>query len=53
MPQPEKSGTEKWGVALKQGAVNLLNPKKNDVKKESINKKLDSLLKNTIIKVKK
>ncbi len=53
MPQPEKSGSEEWDVALKQGAVNLFNPKKNDVKKESINKKLDSLLKNTIIKVKK
>jgi hypothetical protein len=53
MPQPEKSGSDEWDIALKQGGVNILNPKKKDVKKESITKKLDSLLKNTIIKVKK
>jgi len=53
MPQPEKSGSDKWGVALKQGDVNLLSPKTKDSKKESITKKLDSILKETIIKTKK
>jgi hypothetical protein len=52
MPQPEKSGSDKWGVALKQGDVNLINPKKKDVKKESVNKKLESMLKESILKIK-
>jgi len=53
MPQPEKSNSDKWGVALKQGDVNLINPKTKDAKIESVNKKLDSILKETIIKTKK
>jgi len=52
MPQPEKSGSDKWGVALKQGDVNLINPKKKDVKKESVNKKLESMLKESFLKIK-
>ena len=43
MPQPEKSGSNEWGVALKQGDVNLINPKKKDVKKESKNRILTNL----------
>ena len=43
MPQPEKSGSNEWDVALKQGDVNLINPKKKDVKKESKNHILTNL----------
>jgi len=53
MPQPEKSGSDKWGTALKQGEVNLLNPKTKDAKQESVINKIDSMLKETIIKLKK
>jgi hypothetical protein len=53
MPQPGVSGSEKWGVEMTKGAVNLISPKTSDVKKESITKKLDSMLKETIIKLKK
>ena len=52
MPQPGKSGSEKWGVEMKTGAVNLIDPKTSDVKGESVNKKLDSMLKESIIKIK-
>jgi len=52
MPQPEKSGSDKWGVGLNKGDVNILNPKTKDATKESITKKLDSMLKESIIKVK-
>ena len=53
MPQPEKSGSSKWGVTMKQGDVNLINPKTKDAKKESVANKMNSLLKNTIVKIKK
>jgi hypothetical protein len=53
MPQPEKSGSDKWGVTMQQGAVNLINPKTKDAKKESVVNKMNSLLKNTIVKIKK
>jgi hypothetical protein len=52
MPQPDASGAKDWGVAMKKGEVNLINPVKADAK-ESVNKRLDSMLTNTIIKVKK
>ena len=51
MPQPEKSGSDKWGVELKQGNVNLIRPKKGDTK-ESVQNRLDSILKESIIKLK-
>ena len=53
MPQPEKSGSSKWGVTMKQGDVNLINPKTKDARKESVANKMNSLLKNTIVKIKK
>lgn len=53
MPQPEKSGSDKWGVTMQQGSVNLINPKTKDAKKESVVNKMNSLLKNTIVKIKK
>lgn len=53
MPQPEKSGSDKWDVSMKQGAVNLINPKTKDTKKESVFNKMNSLLENTIVKIKK
>lgn len=53
MPQPEKSGSDKWGVEMKQGSVNLLNPKTKDIKQESVINKMNSLLENTIVKIKK
>lgn len=53
MPQPEKSGSDKWDVTMKQGDVNLINPKKKDVKKESVINKMNSLLEKTILKIKK
>jgi len=53
MPQPGHSGSENWGAEMTKGAVNLITPKTSDVKKESITKKLDSMLKETIIKLKK
>jgi hypothetical protein len=51
MPQPEDSGSEKWGVELKQGNVNLIRPSKSDAK-ESVNKKLDGMLSEAIVKLK-
>lgn len=51
MPQPEKSGSDKWGVELKQGNVNLIRPKKGDTK-ESVQNRLDSILKESIVKIK-
>jgi hypothetical protein len=51
MPQPEDSGSEKWGVELKQGNVNLIRPNKSDAK-ESVNKKLDGMLSEAIVKLK-
>jgi len=53
MPQPGVSGSDKWGVEMTKGAVNMINPKTTDVKRESVRKKLDSMLKETIIKLKK
>lgn len=52
MPQPGVSGSENWGVGMKKGVVNLINPKTTDVKKESVNKKLDNMLKESIVKIK-
>ena len=52
MPQPGESGSENWEVGMKKGQVNLINPKTADVKKESVNKKLDNMLKESIIKLK-
>jgi hypothetical protein len=52
MPQPGVSGSENWGVGMKKGSVNLINPKSTDVKKESVNKKLESMLKESILKIK-
>lgn len=52
MPQPGVSGSENWGVGMKKGSVNLINPKSSDVKKESVNKKLESMLKESILKIK-
>jgi len=51
MPQPEDSGSKKWGVELKQGNVNLIRPSKSDAK-ESVTKKLDSMLSEAIDKLK-
>jgi hypothetical protein len=51
MPQPEKSNSDNWGVGMKKGEVNLLNPKTKDNKKESVNKKIDQMLKESIIKI--
>jgi hypothetical protein len=51
MPQPEDSGSEKWDGELKQGNVNLIRPSKSDAK-ESITKKLDSMLAESIVKIK-
>lgn len=52
MPQPGVSGSEKWGVGMKQGMVNLISPKTTDTKSESVDKKLDNMLKKSIIKIK-
>ena len=52
MPQPDASGAKDWGISMKKGEVNLINPVKTDAK-ESVNKRLDTMLTNTIIKVKK
>lgn len=52
MPQPGVSNSENWGVGMKKGEINLISPKTADVKKESINKKLDNMLKESIIKLK-
>lgn len=52
MPQPGVSNSENWGVGMKKGEINLISPKTSDVKKESINKKLDNMLKESIIKLK-
>ena len=52
MPQPGVSGSEKWGVDMKLGKVNLIDPKITDTKKESVNKRLDSMLKESFIKIK-
>lgn len=51
MPQPEDSGAKKWDAELKQGNVNLIRPNKTDAK-ESITKKLDSMLAESIVKIK-
>jgi hypothetical protein len=51
MPQPGDSGSEKWDVELKQGNVNLIRPSKSDAK-ESVNKKLDGMLSEAIVKLK-
>lgn len=53
MPQPGVSGSEEWGKKIKGGSVNLIAPKTSDVKKESINKRLDRMLSESIIKLKK
>lgn len=50
MPQPEKSGSDKWGIVLKQGDANLINPKKKDAKKESVSKKLGHNLFESVLK---
>ena len=52
MPQPGASGSEKWDVGMKVGKVNLIDPKITDTKKESVNKRLDSMLKESFIKIK-
>jgi hypothetical protein len=52
MPQPGASGSEQWGKKMKGGNVNLIAPKTTDTKQESVNKRLDSMLKESIIKVK-
>lgn len=52
MPQPGVSGSEQWGKKMAGGSVNLIDPKSTDVKKESVNKKLDNMLKESIIKIK-
>jgi len=52
MPQPKFSGSEKWDVGMKVGKVNLIDPKTTDTKKESVNKRLDSMLKESFIKIK-
>ena len=49
MPQPEKSGSDNWGVALKQGDVNLLKPKTKDAN-ESVNKNLANKLFEAVLK---
>jgi hypothetical protein len=51
MPQPGASGSDNWGVGMKKGQVNLITPKTSDVS-ESVNKKLDNMLKQSIIKLK-
>jgi hypothetical protein len=51
MPQPGASGSDNWGVGMKKGQVNLITPKTSDVS-ESVNKKLDNMLKKSIIKIK-
>ena len=52
MPQPGVSNSEKWGVDMKAGKVNLITPKTTDSKQESVNKRLDSMLKESFIKIK-
>jgi hypothetical protein len=52
MPQPGVSNSEKWGVDMKAGKVNLITPKTTDAKKESVNKRRDSMLKESIINLK-
>ena len=52
MPQPGASGSEKWGVDMKAGKVNLIDPKTTDTKQESVNKRLDNMLKESFLKVK-
>jgi hypothetical protein len=52
MPQPGVSNSTEWGVDMKLGKVNLIAPKTSDTKKESVNRKLDSMLKESFIKIK-
>ena len=52
MPQPGVSGSEEWGKKMAGGTVNLISPKNTDVKKESVNKRLDKMLSESIIKLK-
>ena len=52
MPQPGASGSEKWDVGMKAGKVNLITPKTTDSKQESVNKRLDTMLKESFIKIK-
>ena len=52
MPQPGVSGSEEWGKKMSGGTVNLISPKTSDVKKESVNKRLDKMLSESIIKLK-
>lgn len=57
MPQPDASGAANWGTQLKQGTVNLNNPKSKDAK-ESVNKSfenslLEAVLKRSIIELNK
>ena len=52
MPQPGVSNSEKWGVDMKAGKVNLITPKTTDSKQESVNKRLDAMLKESFIKIK-
>ena len=50
MPQPDASGAKDWGVALKKGEVNLIDPRKSDVKDSYQPKNLDSKLFEAVLK---
>jgi hypothetical protein len=50
MPQPEKSGAENWAPPLKDGEINLLNPKTKDVKEESVNRNFENNLFEAVLK---
>lgn len=50
MPQPDASGAKEWGVALKKGEVNLIDPKKSDVKDSYQSKNIDSKLFEAVLK---
>lgn len=50
MPQPDASGSDKWGIALRNGEVNLNNPRNKDAKKESVNKNLANKLFEAVLK---
>ena len=51
MPQPGVSNSEEWGKKITAGSVNLIAPKTTDVKSESVNARLDSMLSKSIIKL--
>ena len=51
MPQPGVSNSEEWGKKMAAGTVNLIAPKTTDVKAESVNARLDSMLSKSIIKL--